>query len=60
MALSISCLLLLYLKQGEVSLLLVLTPAFGNSTASFCFSSDLFSSANLEEASTGESLKTGE
>lgn len=45
--------------SGEV-LLFLLTPAFGNCRAPFCFSSALFFSAELEEASTGESLKTRE
>lgn len=58
MAPSISHFVLLYLEQGEVSLLLILTPAFGNSRASFCFSSDLFLSSKFKKASVGESLKT--
>lgn len=45
--------------SGEL-LLFLLTPALGNCRAAFCFSSDLFLSAKLEEASTRESLKTGE
>lgn len=60
MALSISCFLLLYLKQGEVSLLLILTPAFGNFRASFCFWSDLFLSTKLKMASRERSVKTCE
>ena len=50
----------LHLKQGEVSLLWIITPALGNSRASFCFWSDLFLSTKFKKASIGESLKTQE
>lgn len=53
--------LIVIFEAGSCELpLFLLTPAFGNCRASFCFSSDLFLSAKLEEAPTGESLKTGE